>query len=67
MRFQHGRNPYPRSYYGKGTDQDGTREDKGGKEIEDTNKSEGCGEFPRVCKLLLMIYPKLQLHSKTIE
>ena len=67
MQFQHGRNPYSRSYCGKGRNQDRIGEDKGSKRMEDTDESKGYGKFPRVRKLLSMIYPKLQLHGKTIE
>ena len=35
--------------------------------MEDTDKSEGYGKFPRVHKLLSTIHPKLQLYGKTIE
>jgi len=35
--------------------------------VEDTDKSQGCGKFPQVRKLLPMIYSKLQPYSKTIE
>jgi len=35
--------------------------------MENTDESERRGKFPRVCKLLLMIHPKLQPHSKAIE
>ena len=67
MWLQYRRNPYPRSYCGKGTNQDGTRKDKGSKGMEDTDESEEHGKFPRVRKLLLTIHPKLQPHGKTIE
>ena len=49
------------------TDQDGTREDKGGKGIEDTNKGQRCRKLPRVCKFLLTVHPKLQPYGKTLE
>ena len=67
MRLQHGGNPYPRSYSREGTGQDETRKDKSSKGVEDTNKSQGCGKFPWVRKLLPTIYPKLQPYSKAIE
>ena len=35
--------------------------------MEDTNKSQGCGELPWICKLLSTLYSKLQPYSKTIE
>ena len=67
MQFQHGRNPYPRSHCREGTNQDEIGEDKGSKRMENTNESERHGKFPRVCKLLLTIHPKLQPHGKAIE
>ena len=65
--LQHRGNLYSRSHSREGTGQDGTRKDKSSKGAEDTNKSQGCRKFPRVRKLLPMIYPKLQLYSKAIE
>ena len=35
--------------------------------MEDTNKSQQCGEFPQICQFLLMLYPKFQLYSKTAK
>ena len=67
MWLQHGRDPYSRSHCGKETNQDGTREDKGGQRREDTDKSKGHGKLPRLCKFLSMIYPKLQLYGKAIK
>ena len=58
---------YTRSHSRERTGQDGTRKDKSSEEVEDTDKSQGCGKFPQVHKLLLMIYPKLQPYSKAIE
>ena len=37
------------------------------KRMEDTDKSQGCGELSWICKLLLTLYPKLQPYSKTVE
>ena len=51
----------------EGTGQDRTREDKSSEGVEDTDKDQGCGKLSRVCKLLPMIYPKLQPYSKAIE
>jgi len=45
MQFQYGENSYPRSNSGKGTSQDGTREDKGSERMENTNKSQRCRKF----------------------
>ena len=67
MQFQHERNSYSRSHCGEGTNQDGIGKDKGSKRMEDTDESERCGKFPRFRKFLLMIHPKLQSYSKTIE
>ena len=67
MRFQHGGNPYLRDGSGKRTSQDGTEKDKGSKEVENTNKSQGHQEFPWICQFLLMIHPQLQLYSKTTK
>jgi len=55
------------SHSREGTGQDGTREDKSSKGVEDTDKGQGCGKLPWVCKLLLTIHPKLQPYHKTIE
>ena len=46
MQLQHGRNPYIRGSSWKRTSQDGTRKDKGSEGVENTNKSQGCREFP---------------------
>jgi len=35
--------------------------------VEDTDKSQRCGELPRICKFLLTLYSKLQLYSKTTK
>jgi len=35
--------------------------------MEDTNKGQGCREFPQIHKLLLMLYSELQPHSKTVK
>ena len=35
--------------------------------MEDTDKSQECGEFPQIHKLLLMFYPKFQPYSKTAK
>ena len=37
------------------------------KKIEDANKDQGHKEFPQIRKLLSMLYPELQLYSKTIK
>ena len=52
MRLQYGGNPYPRSYSREGIGQDETKKDKSSEGVKDTNKSQGCGKFPWVCKLL---------------
>ena len=67
MWLQYGRNPYSRSYSGKGTSQNGAGEDQGSKRMEDANEDQECGEFPWICKLLLMLYSELQPYSKTIK
>jgi len=67
IRLQYGGNPYPRSNSGKGTSQDGTREDKGGERMENTNKSQRYRDFPWICQFLPMIHSQLQSHSKAIE
>ena len=67
MQFQYRRNPYPRSHSRERIGQDETRKDKNSEGVEDTDKSQGCGKFLQVCKLLPMIYPKLQPYSKAIE
>jgi len=67
MQLQHGRNPYIRGSSWKRTNKDGTREDKGGEGVENTNKSQECREFPWICQFLLMIYPQLQSYSKATK
>ena len=56
-----------RSYNGKETSQNRAGKDQGSNRMEDTNKGQGCEEFPWICKLLLMLYPELQPHSKTVK
>ena len=65
--LQHRGNHYFRSHYREGTSQDGTREDKDSKGIEDTGKGQRCGKLSQVYKLLLVIYPKFQPYSKAIK
>ena len=67
MRLQHGRNPHTRGNSWKRTGQDGTGKDKGGKRMENTNKSQRHQEFPWIHQFLPMIYPQLQLHSKATK
>ena len=67
MQLQHGRNPYLRSHHRERTSQDGTREDKDSKEMEDTSKGQRCGKLPWVCKLLSVIYPKFQPITKPLN
>ena len=67
MQFQHGRDSHPRSDSWKRTNQDGTGKDKGSKRMEDTDKDQGCQEFPRICQLLQTIHSQLQSYGKTIE
>jgi len=67
MQFQYGGNSYPKSHSRKGTSQDGTREDKGSKRMENTNKSQRYREFPWICQFLPTIHLQLQSHSKAIE
>jgi len=67
MRFQYEGNSYPRSYSGKGTSQDRTREDKGSEKMKNTNKSQRCREFSWICQFLPIIHSQLQSHSKAIE
>ena len=35
--------------------------------MEDADKSQGCGEFSRICKFLPEIYLEFQSYGKTIE
>jgi len=67
MRFQHGRNPYPRDGSWKRTSQDGTEKDKSSKGVEDTNKNQERQKFPWICQFLSAIHSQLQSHSKTIK
>ena len=67
MWLQYGGNSYPRSHSRDRTGQNRTRKDKSSEGVEYTDKSQGCGKFSWVCKLLPMIYPKFQPYSKAIE
>ena len=67
MQLQYRRNPYLKSYSGKRTSQNGAEKDQSSKRMEDTNKGQGCREFPQIHKLLLMLYSELQPHSKTVK
>ena len=67
MQLQRGRNPYLRSCSREGISQDGTREDKSSKGVEDTDQSQEYKKLPWICKFLLTIHPKLQLYCKTTE
>ena len=66
MRLQYGGNPYTRGNSWKGTGQNVTGEDKSSKRVEDTDKSQRCGELPWICKLLSMLYSKLQCYSLNV-
>jgi len=67
MQLQHGRNPYLRSHSREETGQDGTREDKSSKGMEDTDQSQGCRKLPWIHKFLPTIHLKLQPYCKTTE
>jgi len=66
-RLQHEGNPYLRGGCWQRTDSNGTRKDQGSKEMEDADKSERCRKLSRICKLLSMLYTKLQPHCQAIK
>jgi len=47
--------------------QDGTREDKDSKGMEDTNEGQRYRKLPSVHKFLLTVHLKLQPYGKTLE
>ena len=49
------------------TDQNETREDQSSEGMEDTDKTQKYRELSWICKLLSMLYSKLQLYSKTTK
>ena len=67
MRLQYGGNPHTRSSSWKRTSQNGTGENKSSEKMENTNKSQGCQEFPRIRQLLPTIYLQLQSYSETTK
>ena len=67
MWFQHGRNPHIKGNSWQRIGQNRIRKDKSSERVEDIDKDQRCGEFPQICKLLLMFYSKLQSYSKTIK
>jgi len=67
IQLQHGGNPYIRGNSWKEKGQNGTGEDKSSKRVENTNESQRCRKLPWICKLLLMLYSKLQPYSKTTK
>ena len=67
MRLQYGRNPDTWSNCRMRTNQDGTREDKGSKRMEDADEDQRCRKFPWICQFLQTIHSQLQSYSKTIE
>ena len=67
MRLQYGENPYPRSDSWKRTSQNGTREDKGGKRMENTDQDQGRRKFPWIRQFLPTVHSQLQSYRKTIK
>ena len=67
MRLQHGGNSYLRSDSWERTNQNGTREDKGSKRMENTDEGQGRRKFPRICQFLPTVHSQLQSYSKTIK
>ena len=67
IQLQHGGNSYPRSGSWKRTSQNGTRENKGSKRMENTNKDQGRQKFPRIHQFLLTVYSQLQPYCKAIK
>ena len=67
MRLQHEGDPYPRSDSWKRTSQNGTREDKGSKRMENTNEDQRCRKFPWICQFLPTIHSQPQSYRKTIK
>ena len=65
--LQHGRNIHTRGNSWKVTDQNETREDQSSEGMEDTDKTQKYRELSWICKLLSMLYSKLQLYSKTTK
>ena len=49
------------------TGQNRIREDQSSEGMEDTDKAQRHGEFSWICKLLSILYSKLQLYSKTTK
>ena len=56
MRLQHGGNSYPRSGSWERTSQNGTRENKGSKRMENTDEDQGRQKFPRICQFLPTVH-----------
>ena len=67
MWFWYEENSDLRSHSWKRPGQDGIREDQSHKGMENSNKGQGYGEFPQICKLLSTLYPELQPYSKTVK
>ena len=67
MRLQHRGNSYPRSGSWERTSQNGTRENKGSKIMENTDKDQGHQKFPQICQFLLTVHSQFQPYRKTIE
>jgi len=59
MQLQHERDPNTRSSCWKGTSSNGTRQDKSGQGIEDTNENQGSRKLPRICKFLQEVHLEL--------
>ena len=67
MRLQHGGNSYLRSGSWEKTSQNGTRENKGSKRMENTDKDQGRRKFPQICQFLLTVHSQFQPYRKTIK
>ena len=67
VRLQHGGNSYTRSGSWERTGQNGTRENKGSKGMENTDEDQGRRKFPWICQLLLTVHSQLQSYCKTIK
>ena len=67
MWFQHGRNPHIKGNSWQRIGQNRIRKDKSSERVEDIDKDQRHGELSWICKLLSMLYSKLQSYSKTIK
>ena len=67
MQLQHRGNSYPRSGSWKRTSKNGTRENKGSKRMENTDKNQESWKFPWIRQFLPTVHSQLQSYRKTIK